>query len=81
MWRINYLREVWIKIIIENINTYKEFVIKIFLGFGETELFMCSKFKKEHNFKLLKLKWLVLVKNVDRIEKTIEYKIEVDLYY
>ena len=53
---MNYLKEVWIQIIIKKINICKEFVIKAFLGSEKTGLFMCSEFEKKYNFELLKLK-------------------------
>ena len=43
-----YLREIWIKINIEKIDTYKEVTvtIKILLNFKTTKLFIYSKFAK-----------------------------------
>jgi len=43
-----YLREIWVKINIEKIDTYKEVTvtIKVLLNFKTTGLFICPKFAK-----------------------------------
>ena len=72
------------KISIEEIDIYERVVTKIFLYYRATELFMCPKFTKKHNFKLIKLKWLVLVKNMNgtyNVGEAIRHGIEVNLYY
>jgi len=43
---------------------------------------MCSKFIKEHSFELIKLKQLILIKNMDGIYNmggTVRHEVEVNL--
>jgi len=59
------LREVWLKVGLEKLESHKEIVVKAFLDSGATGLFMDMTFAKEKEFKMEKLKKPLLVRNVD----------------
>jgi len=60
------LREVWMKIGLEKLESHEGIVVKALLDSGATSLFMDMAFVKEKRFRIEKLKNPLLVKNVDR---------------
>jgi len=56
---------VWIKVGLEKIENCKGITVKVLLDSGATGLFMNTKFAKEKEFKLERLKNPLLVKNID----------------
>jgi len=78
------LREVWIQIGVERINTHEGISVKALLDSGATGLFMSKKCTERGGFKLIKLEKPIVVKNVDGTENsggTILHKVEVNLYF
>ena len=59
------LREVWLKVGLEKLESHKGIVVKVLLDSGVTGLFMDTTFAKEKGFKMEKLKKPLLVRNVD----------------
>ena len=55
------LRKVWMKVELENLESYKGIVVKVLLDSRATGLFMNTKFAKEKGFKLKRLKNPLLV--------------------
>jgi len=59
------LREVWLNIGVEKIDTHKGVMIKALLDSGATGMFMNRQTAAKHGFKLQKLERPLMVKNVD----------------
>jgi len=59
------LREVWLKIGLEKLESHEGVAVKALLDSGATDLFMDITFAKEKGFKIEKLKKPLLVRNVD----------------
>jgi len=59
------LREVWLKIGLEKLESHEGVAVKTLLDSGATDLFMDITFAKEKGFKMEKLKKPLLVRNVD----------------
>jgi len=53
------------KVGLEKLENYEGIAVKMLLNSGATGLFMDTKFAKEKEFKLEKLKNLLLVRNID----------------
>jgi len=53
------------KVGLEKLENYEGIAVKVLLNSGATGLFMDTKFAKEKEFKLEKLKNLLLVRNID----------------
>jgi len=59
------LREVWLNIGVEKIDTHEGVMIKVLLDSGATGMFMDRQTAARHGFKLQKLERPLMVKNVD----------------
>jgi len=59
------LREVWMKIGLEKLESHKGVVVKALLDSGVTDLFIDTTFAREKGFKMEKLKNPLLVRNVN----------------
>jgi len=59
------LREVWIRVGLEKLESHEGIVVKVLLDSGATGLFMDTTFAREKGFKMEKLKNPLLVRNVD----------------
>ena len=59
------LREVWMKVGLEKLESHEGVVVKALLDSGATGLFMDTTFAKEKGFKIERMKNPLLVKNVD----------------
>jgi len=59
------LREVWLNIGVEKIDTYEGIMIKALLDSDATEMFMDRQMAEKHGFKLQKLERAIAIKNVD----------------
>ena len=59
------LREVWMKIELEKLESYEGMAVKVLLDNGTTGLFIDTTFAKEKGFKIERMKNPLLVKNVD----------------
>jgi len=78
------LREVWLNVGIEKLDTHEGVTIKSLLDSGATRMFMDKRMAARHGFKLQKLKRPIMVRNVDRINNSggaITHQIEVNVYY
>ena len=78
------LKEVWLEIGIEKLDSYEEITVKVLLDSKVIGLFMNKKFVKEHSFKLEKLDKLIEVKNIDGISnssRNITHKLECNVFY
>ena len=78
------LRKVTVKIRLERINMQEKITVKVLLDSGATRLVISSKFAKKQGFKLKKLERPMHVRNVDgslNKEGSIEYMVEVNIYY
>ena len=60
------LREVWMKVGLEKLESHKGVAVKALLDSGATGLFMDTTFVREKGFKMERMKNPLLVKNVDR---------------
>ena len=59
------LREVWMKMGLEKLESHEEVAVKALLDSGATGLFMDTTFAREKGFKMERIKNPLLVKNVD----------------
>jgi len=59
------LREVWLNIGIEKLDTHKGITIKVLLDSSTTGMFMNKRIMARHGFKLQKLERPIAVRNVD----------------
>ena len=78
------LREVWLSIEIEKVDTHEGVTVKALLDSGTTRMFMDKKMAAKHGFKLQKLDRPVMVRNMDRTNNSggaITYQVEVNVYY
>jgi len=78
------LREVWLNIGIERIDTHEGVAVKALLDSGATGMFMDKKMAAKHGFRLQKLERPVAVRNVDGINNSggaITHQVEVNMYY
>ena len=78
------LREVWLNIGVEKIDTHEGVMIKALLDSGATEMFMNRQMAARHGFKLQKLKRPLVVKNVDGTNNSggaITHQVECNVFY
>jgi len=78
------LREVWMQIGVEKIDTHEGVSVKVLLDSGATELFMSKKCAERGSFKLIKLRRPIVVRNVDGTGNSggsITHEVEVNLYF
>jgi len=78
------LREVWLNIRIEKVNTHKGVTVKVLLDSGITGMFMDKRTAAKHGFKLQKLERPIMVRNIDRTNnsrRAIIYQVEANVYY
>jgi len=59
------LREIWMKVGMEKMDTYEGVTVKALLDSGATEMFMDRKFVEEHGFRMEKLDRPSKVTNMD----------------
>jgi len=78
------LREVWLDIGIEKIDTHEGVTVKVLLDSGAMGMFMGREMTKKHGFKMTKLERPLKVKNVNRMENSrgnIIHQVEVNIFY
>jgi len=78
------LREVWMEIGIEKLDSYERVTIKVLLDSRATGLFVDKKVVEEHGFKLEKLDRPIEVKNMDGTSNSggrITHKLECNVFY
>ena len=71
------LREVWMCIGVEKVNTHEGVIVKALLDSGATGLFMSKKCAQRRGFRLIKLDKLIQVRNVDGTGITHEVKMNI----
>jgi len=59
------LREVWLNVGVEKLDTHESVTIKTLLDSGTTGMFMDKRMVARHEFKLQKLERLIIVRNID----------------
>jgi len=78
------LREVWLNIGVEKIDTHEGIMIKALLDSGATGMFMDKQTAARHGFKLQKLERPLVVRNVDGTNNSkgaITHKVECNVFY
>jgi len=78
------LREVWLNIGVEKIDTHEGIVIKVLLNSGVTGMFMDRQTAARYGFKLQKLERPLVVRNVDgtnNSEEAITHQVECNVFY
>ena len=78
------LREVWLSIGVEKVDTYEGVTVKALLDSGAMRMFMDKKMAAKHGFKLQKLDRPMIVRNIDRTNNSrgaITHQVEVNVYY
>jgi len=78
------LREVWLNIGVEKIDTHEGVMIKVLLDNSTTGMFMDRQTAARHGFKLQKLERPIAVRNVDgtnNSEEAIMYQVECNVFY
>jgi len=78
------LREVWLNVGLEKVDTHEGVSVKALLDSGATGLFMSKRLAERQGFKLEKLNKLIKVRNVDGSDnkgRSITHEIEVNLFY
>jgi len=78
------LREVWLNIRMEKIDTHEDMMVKALLDSGVTEMFIDRRMAAKYGFKLQKLKKPIAVRNVDgtnNSEGAITHQVECNIYY
>ena len=59
------LREVWLDIGVEKVDTHEGIIVKVLLDSGITGMFLDQKMAARHRFRLQKLERPIVVRNVD----------------
>jgi len=78
------LREVWMNIGVEKLNTHEGVTVKALLDSGATGIFMDKRMAARHGFKLQKLERPIVVRNIDGTNNSggaIIHQVEVNVYY
>ena len=78
------LREVWLNIEIEKIDTHEGVAVKVLLDSGATGMFMDKRTVAKHRFMLKELEKPIMVRNVDGTDNSggaITHQVEANVYY
>jgi len=78
------LREVWLNIGVEKLDTHEGVTVKVLLDSGTMEMFMDKRAAAKHGFMLQKLKKPIKVRNMDGTNNSgeaITHQVEVNMYY
>ena len=78
------LREVWLKVGLEKLESHEGIAVKALLDSGVTGLFMDMTFAKKKGFKMEKLKKPLLVRNVDgtaNVGGAIIHQVEYNMFF
>jgi len=78
------LREVWLNIGVEKIDTHEGVMIKALLDSSVMGMFMDRQTAARHRFKLQKLERLIAVRNVDgtnNSRRAITHQVECNVFY
>jgi len=78
------LREVWLNIGVEKLDTHEGVTVKVLLDSGAMGMFMDKRAVAKHRFMLQKLERPIKVRNIDGTNNSggaITYQVEVNVYY
>ena len=78
------LREVWMNVGIKKIDTHEGRTVKILLDSGAIKMFMSRSLAEKREYRLIKLKQPIQVRNVDGTGNSggvITHKVEVNMFY
>jgi len=78
------LREVWMNIGIEKVDTHKGITVKVLLDNGITGMFMDWKMAAKYGFRLQKLERLIMVRNVNGTNNSVGaiiHQVKANMYY
>jgi len=78
------LREVWLSIGVEKLDTYEGVTVKALLDSGAIWMFMNKRIVAKHGFRLQKLERPIIVRNVDGTNNSvgaITHQVEANVYY
>jgi len=78
------LREVWMKVGLEKLENHEGVVVKALLDSGATGLFMDTTFAREKGFKMERMKYSLLVKNMDgtvNVGGAITHQVECNMFF
>jgi len=78
------LREAWLNIGVEKMDTHEGVIVKVLLDSGTTGMFMDQKMVAKYGFRLQKLERPIVVRNIDRTNNSagaIAHQVEVNVYY
>jgi len=78
------LREVWMNVGIEKIDTHEERTVKVLLNSRATEMFISRSLAEKGGYKLIKLKQPIQVRNMDGTGNSgdvITHEVEVNIFY
>ena len=78
------LREVWMNMDIEKIDTHEGRTVRVLLDSRATEMFMSRNLAQKGGYRLIKLDWLLQVRNVDGTGNSrgaITHEVEVNMFY
>ena len=78
------LREVWMKVGLEKLESHEGVAVKALLDSGVTGLFMDTTFAREKGFKMERMKNPLLVKNMDgtvNVEGAITHQVECNMFF
>ena len=81
---LRLLREVWLKVGLEKLESHEGVAVKALLDSGATGLFMDTTFAKEKGFKIEKLKKPLLVRNMDgtaNAGRVIMHQVECNIFF
>jgi len=78
------LKEVWMKVALEKVDTHKGVLVKALLDSGVMGMFVDKRFMEKHRFRKKKLGRPVRIQNVDGTSNSgglVEEEIEVNMYF
>jgi len=82
--RLKPLREVWLNVRLEKVDTHEGVSVRALLDSGATGLFMSKKLVERQGFKLERLNKPIKVRNMDGSDNkggSITHEVEVNMYY
>jgi len=81
---LRLLREVWMKVGLEKLESHKGVAVKALLDSGATGLFMDTTFARKKGFKMERMKNPLLVKNVNgmvNVGEVIMHQVECNMFF
>ena len=81
---LRLLREVWMKVGLEKLESHEGVAVKALLDSGATGLFMDTTFAREKGFRMERMKNPLLVKNVDgtvNVGGAITHQVECNMFF